>query len=164
MNAKYWIEKLSLERHPEGGYYKETYRCDETLSPTQLPARFHGSAPFSTAIYFLLESTDFSALHSIASDEIWHFYHGSPLTIFEITENGERKDHKLGIGENLSPQIVITAGSYFGARVIEENTYALVGCTVSPGFMFDDFNLAQRESLLKKFPAHKGLIENLTRL
>ncbi|HLK27482.1 MAG TPA: cupin domain-containing protein [Puia sp.] len=165
MNASYWIEKLQLIRHAEGGHYKETHRSSITVNKNNLPKDFHGDRDFSTAIYFLLEEKEFSAFHRIASDEMWHFYAGESLVIYEIETNGKLIEHKLGSnpenGESF--QIVIKAGNWFGSRVANGKGYALVGCTVSPGFDFADFELAEREKLIKEFPNHEELIMQLTR-
>jgi len=165
MNAAYWIEKLQLIKHAEGGYYSETYRSSLTVNKNQLPESFHGDRNFSTSIYFLLEENEFSAFHRIASDELWHFYAGERLAIYEIETNGNLIEHKLGNnpenGESF--QIVIKAGSWFGSRLANSQGYALVGCTVSPGFDFEDFELAEREILIREFPQHEDLIRELTR-
>lgn len=165
MNAKYWIDALHLVRHPEGGYFRETYRSPEMISRRHLPARFSGDRAFATAIYFLLQGTDFSALHRIAQDEVWHFYEGSSMTVFVIAPDGELSTIRLGravdAGELL--QAMVPAGCYFGARLSDPHSYALVGCTVAPGFDFADFELANRKDLAARYPQHKALIEQLTR-
>ncbi|MEM1136293.1 MAG: cupin domain-containing protein [Bacteroidota bacterium] len=163
-NAIYWIEKLGLQKHPEGGYYKENYKSDEYYQSTYLPQRYGGDRSFSTGIYFLITSDDFSSLHKIASDEMWHFYSGSPLTIYAFNDNHY---FEIQLGSNFDAgqvfQAVVPAGYWFGSRTQEPNSYSLVGCTVAPGFDFDDFELAKRTSLQKSFPQHKKLIEQLTR-
>jgi predicted cupin superfamily sugar epimerase len=165
MNAAYWIEKLQLAKHAEGGYFSEVYRSSLTVNKVNLPDPFHGNRNFSTSIYFLLEGEQFSAFHRIASDELWHFYAGDSLIIFEVEQDGNLIEHKLGNnpenGESF--QIVIKAGNWFGSRVGNGNGYSLVGCTVSPGFDFEDFELAERKLLIEQFPQHKDLIRNLTR-
>lgn len=161
--AKYWIEKLGLESHVEGGAFKEVYRSPLILK--NLPNIFKGDRNAYTAIYFLLKSGDFSAFHRIASDEGWHFYAGTSLTVYEIEENGNLITHKLGsdIENGESFQTTIKAESWFGSRCEDENGYALVGCTVAPGFDFEDFELATNESLSTKYPQHKALIKEMTR-
>jgi predicted cupin superfamily sugar epimerase len=139
-----WIEKLQLVKHPEGGYYRETYRCGQQF----------GARACSTAIYFLLPAGEFSALHRINSDELWHFYAGNELTIHILEP---RATLTIGSGNF---QAVVPAGCWFGATV--ERGYALVGCTVSPGFDFRDFELADRAALLRQYPQHRPLIERLT--
>jgi len=163
--AYYWIEKLQLAKHIEGGYYREIYRSRITVNKSSLPDSFHGARNICTAIYFLLEKKQFSAFHRIASDEIWHFYHGDALTIYEIEFDGTLLEHKLGgtaeAGEVF--QAVIKAGNWFASRVANGEGYALVGCTVSPGFDFEDFELAERKALIDQLPQHEKLIMQLTR-
>lgn len=159
-NAAYWINTLQLQRHVEGGAFRETYRASLTLPQSTLPGTFQGDRNAATAIYFLLERGDFSAFHRIAADEMWHFYAGDPLHIYEITPDGALIVHELGEG---TFQALIPAGSWFGSRVNVPGSYALVGCTVAPGFDFADFELADREVLSKEYPAHAALIGELTR-
>ncbi|MEQ8997433.1 MAG: cupin domain-containing protein [Coleofasciculus sp. B1-GNL1-01] len=165
-NAEYWIEKLGLQKHPERGYYKETYLSDEQIAHESLPKRFSGRRNFSTAIYFLLAGTDFSALHRIKSDELWHFHTGSSLTIHIIEQSGNYSSIKLG--ENFDQgevfQAVVKAGDWFGATVNDPQSYSLVGCTVAPGFDFNDFELGKREDLIKRYPQHQSLIEKMTQI
>jgi hypothetical protein len=164
-NAKYWIETLKLGPHPEGGCYRQTYRADLELAQAALPAGFTGPRAAATAIYFLLEGEDFSAFHRLRSDEMWHFYDGSPLLVHVIDENGSYSQIRLGrdaeAGEVL--QAVVKAGCRFAARVADGKSFALVGCTVAPGFDFDDFELARRENLAARYPQHRELIERFTR-
>lgn len=163
--ASYWVEKLQLQNHPEGGYFAETYRSTESVPHTGLPGRFSGGRSFGTAILYLLEEGDFSAFHKIKSDEIWHFYNGDPLDIFYFDTNGNL--HKIVIGNNPEKgevfQAVVPAGCWFGSKPSEGSRYALVGCTVAPGFDFDDFEMAGREALLEVYPQHSEIIHQLTR-
>ncbi len=165
-SALYWIEKLKLLPHPEGGYYRETYRSEESINKDHLPARFTGDRNHSTAIYYLLENGQTSRFHRIKSDELWHFYDGDSLIIYSIDKNGRLTENKLGLNSDSgeSPQVIIKAGEWFGARLPNQNSYCLAGCTVSPGFNFDDFEMASREKLLELFPQHKDIIEQLTNL
>lgn len=162
--AKYWIEKLKMDPHPEGGYFKEVYRADEQYKGEYLPERFGGDRSHGTSIYFLLVGEQVSKFHRIKSDEIWHFYEGSPVKIYSITPNGNLNEVVVGRdpdkGESL--QAVINKGDWFGAEVLDKNSYSLCGCTVAPGFHFEDFELADRDSLIKEFPQHSRLIETLT--
>ena len=155
-----WIETLGLRPHPEGGWFRETYRSAESAPAAGLPARFGGPRAFGTAIYFLLGADAFSALHRIRSDEIWHFYDGDPLEIVLLHPDGRREDQRVGPG---SFQAVVPAGAWFGARVAVGGSCALVGCTVAPGFDFADFEMARRGDLLSQFPAHRDIILALTR-
>ncbi len=160
-NSAFWIQKLELQPHPEGGWFKEAYRSPERVAAEALPGRFTDKRNFSTAIYYLLEKGDFSAFHRIKSDEIWHFYDGDSLEIIEINSAGEKVTHYLGLDEenNSVPQVIISAGSWFAARPL--GSYTLVGCTVSPGFDFNDFEMASKGELLKQFPQHKGILSKL---
>ncbi|TDI99333.1 MAG: cupin domain-containing protein [Deltaproteobacteria bacterium] len=167
MTADQIIATLELEPHPEGGFFRETYRATETLSRAVLPSRFRGERAFSTAIYFLIQGKQFSALHRICSDELWHFYLGEPLEFVEITSDGRLTMTLLGHGITTvtRPQAVIPAGSWFGSRLArpDPHAFALVGCTVAPGFDFADFELASREKLLEAYPQHEDMIRAMTR-
>lgn len=166
MNAEYWIKHLGLSRHPEGGYYCATYKGDLTIPATALPPRFHGSRSASTAIYFLLAGTDFSAFHRLASDELWHFYAGNSLVVHVIDREGTASQLHLGDrpedGESF--QAAVKAGCWFGSRLKDGVGFALVGCTVAPGFEFEDFELAKRSELSAAYPQHEKLIRELTRV
>jgi predicted cupin superfamily sugar epimerase len=164
-DAGYWIKNLELIEHPEGGYFREIYRSPEAISKDSLPTRYEGDRSFSTSIYFLLIQEQFSAFHRLKSDELWHFYLGSPLAIHIIDEDGNYSTAKLGKdfekGEVF--QTAIKAGSWFGAAADDVSSYSLVGCTVAPGFDFADFELGDREELSKRYPEHRAIIERLTR-
>jgi len=173
-NADRWIQALELRQHPEGGWFREVYRAQETIPHQSLPSRFSGERSFSTGIYFLLKETDFSALHRIQQDELWHFYDGTSLTIHRIDPAGNYSTVKVGrniqAGENLLA--VVQAGWLFGAAVNtavnsgrgkDLSSYALVGCTVAPGFDFADFEMPSRQLLLEQYPQHRQIIEQLTR-
>ena len=164
-SAGYWINKLQLTRHIEGGSYIRTYCASLTIPGQQLPPGFKGPRPASTAIYFLLEKEQFSAMHRIASDEIWHFYYGDPLVVYEIAPNGSLTTHLLGNNpeNNECFQCTVKAGSWFGSKTKEGGDYSLVGCTVSPGFDFDDFEMGKRDELLQLYPQHAALVYMLTR-
>lgn len=161
--AEYWIERLSLQAHPEGGYFRETYRAAENIQVCGLPPRFASPRSFSTAIYFLLRSQDKSLFHRIKSDELWHFHFGASLNIY-LLQDERVSIHKLGSnldgGDSL--QVIIPANCWFGAKVPEPNSYTLATCTVAPGFDFKDFQIAERHQLLKEFPKHEEIITELT--
>ena len=163
--AKDWVESLGLDPHPEGGYFKETYRAAEVLTPENLPERFGSARSVATSIYYLLEAYDFSALHRIRSDEIWHFHDGQALSIEAISPSGERFTWRLGldVSSGERPMAVVPAGYWFGARLVEQRGFALVGCTVAPGFDFEDFEMADRAELEALFGEHKPWIRELTR-
>ncbi len=160
----YYLEKLGLTRHVEGGSFKEVYRSANLIPHEALPAGFAAARPFGTAIYFMLEEGQFSAFHRIASDETWHFYDGATLSIYEINLNGQLIRHQLGrnleAGEQF--QLTIPAGSWFGSRCEVKYGFSLVGCTVAPGFDFADFELANKEALQKAYPQHAVIIDKLT--
>ncbi|HEV8143518.1 MAG TPA: cupin domain-containing protein [Methylomirabilota bacterium] len=160
-----WIAALGLVPHPEGGFYRETYRAPELIAAEHLPPRFGGPRTFSTAIYFLLPGDQVSALHRIKSDEIWHFYAGTALTLTLIHPDGRLETPRLGPdparGESF--QTLVPTGCWYGATVDDPGSYALVGGTVAPGFDFADFELADRQTLLARFPQHRQPILQLTR-
>lgn len=164
-DANYWIEHLSLIKHPEGGFYKETIRSREVIVTN---AGDHEEAQRSlyTSIYFLLLSENFSAWHRIKSDEIWHWHAGNSLSVFVINKNGELKTIHIGNdlehGETL--QAVVQAGCWFASDVNKNNTFSLVSCTVIPGFSFDDFELATSQKLIEEYPFHSKIIKKYCRI
>ncbi|GGZ81390.1 hypothetical protein GCM10007028_18620 [Algibacter mikhailovii] len=164
--CNYIIESLQLEPHPEGGFYKETYRSEGIINQDSLGKELEGERNYSTCIYFLLTSDTFSAFHRIKQDEIWHFYKGTPIILHTISAEGHYNSVVIGnhVEKGELPQYMVPAGYWFAAEVTHENTYALLGCTVSPGFDFKDFELANRASLITTFPKHKAIITKLTRL
>ena len=159
------IQRYGLESHPEGGWYKQTYKSNEQIAARALPERFGASRAFSTAIYFLLEKGNFSAFHRIKSDECWHFYAGDPLLIYIIEQTGELKVISLGSDHESgqSFQYVVPANCWFASRPAPESEYCFVGCTVSPGFEFDDLELADASELSTFYPQHKPIIIELCR-
>ena len=159
------VKVLKLKPHPEGGYYKETYRSADSIGVSGLPQGFNGPRQFSTAIYFLIEKNNFSAFHRIKSDETWHFYTGDALEVIEIDPFGNLKCTLVGsdLSSDEMFQYTVPAGHWFASRVKEGGEYSLVGCTVSPGFDFEDFEMASRSELIKQFPSHETIIKQLTR-
>lgn len=168
-NMKHSIESLisglELEPHPEGGYFRETYRSSGEIDQLNLGPDYDGKRNFSTCIYFLLTSDNFSAFHRIKQDEIWHFYEGSPIRLHVITPEGDYCEHLIGraLNDGQVPQFVVPGGSWFAAEVMRKSSCALVGCTVSPGFDFKDFELKTRKELITLFPDHVKIISRLTR-
>lgn len=160
-DAKKYIEKLHLEPHPEGGYFKEIYRSGEIILPEGLPHRFRNKRNISTSIYFLLEGKQKSYFHKLKSDEIWHFYDGCGVNIYIIDNSGNLSE--VSIGKDSELQAVIENNNWFAAELKDIKSFCLLGCTVAPGFDFDDFELAKRGELLKLFPHHKKLIERFTK-
>ena len=158
MSAKDLIRILQLEPHPEGGYFKETWRSGEKLINARGATR-----NLSTAIYYLLENHDKSLFHRIGSDELWFFHQGNPIEIFLI-EEGKLVVRLLGsdVENGEDPQIFIPAGTWFSAKIRNSKGYALVSCTVSPGFDFSDFELAVRGELISDYPDLCAIIEEFT--
>ncbi|MEL7588128.1 MAG: cupin domain-containing protein [Prolixibacteraceae bacterium] len=157
MNTSDVIRQLQLQAHPEGGYYRETYR-----SRTQV--KNHGRIRnVCTAIYYLLENDDKSHFHRIQSDEIWHFHLGEPLELVQI-EGGQLVVTILGnqLENGEIPQAVVPANTWFAARVKDGSGFSLVSCTVAPGFDFADFELAKRKPLIREFHHLKEAIELFT--
>lgn len=164
-SADYWIERLALIRHPEGGYYREIYRS-QAESPAGGIARAN-----CASIYFLLTSGDFSAFHRIGVEEVWHYYGGGSLALYCLNDKGVLAITLLGPdperGEVL--HTVVPARVWVAARVVTETPatgrdFVLVGCTTAPAFEFNDFELGKREDLCADYPEHRDLIEGLTRL
>jgi predicted cupin superfamily sugar epimerase len=154
------IRRLGLAAHPEGGFYRETWRAPLTVEG--LP--HGGPRAASTAIYFLLPAGTFSALHRVASDEVWHHYGGDPLDLHEIDEAGTHTLVELGgdVHRGARPQHVVAAGRW-QAAVPRGERYALCGCTVAPGFDFRDFEMPPRDAMLRLFPQHAALVATLSR-
>lgn len=159
------INRFKLEPHPEGGWYRQTYRSKEQVAGSALPERFDGDRAFSTAIYFLLEKGNFSAFHRIKSDECWHFYAGDPLIIYVIKQNGTLDIITLGndFERGQTFQHAVPANCWFASQPALGSEYCFVGCTVSPGFDFEDFELADANKLSSLYPMHKNLIDKLCR-
>lgn len=155
------IKKLNLKPLPdEGGYFRETYR-----SKVSAPVRFKNgkeavSRNFGTAIYYLVTPDSFSALHKVKSDEMFHFYAGDPVEIIQIFEGGKTRKIIMGSDfiNNQEPQVLVSAGVWQGTRLQEGGKWALLGTTVAPGFEFIDFELGNRNKLLKQFPNLKNEI------
>ncbi|MDD5030866.1 MAG: cupin domain-containing protein [Rhodoferax sp.] len=152
--ASSYIQALQMHAHPEGGFYRETYRSGHLIDVTQPVAGVVVQRNISTAIYYLLEKDNFSAFHKIQSDEMWHFYAGQALEVLELKETGELRCTRLGpdvlMGEVF--QHVVPAHTWFASRVAAGGAFSLVGCTVAPGFDFADFCLADPGQLLAQFP------------
>lgn len=161
--AATWIRALDLRPHPEGGWYRETYRAAESIPRPHLPPRFDGARAFSTAIYFLLERGQHSALHRIRQDEVWLFHDGDALLIHQLAADGHHGVTRLGCDPAAGawPQWVVPGGTLFGAELAPQGAFALVSCTVAPGFDFADFELPSRAALRARFPQHAALIERL---
>lgn len=158
------VQFYDLCQHPEGGYFKETFRSREVIPKGALSSQFGGERNCSTAIYFLLPQGTKSHLHKIASDEVWHFYLGGPMDLVEIDTNGLVKVTTLGqdIKSGHKLQHVVPAGNWFGGFPRPESEYSFLGCTVSPGFDFAEFELGKRSELTNLFPHAEKIITELT--
>lgn len=163
-DAAFYIQHLNLKPHPEGGYYKETYRSTGTIVTDALPG-FTGDRNYSTAIYYLLSKGDFSAFHKIKSDECWHYYAGNTLLIHILYNDGSYACIKLGsaIDEGEMLQFVVPANTWFASECAKHSLFVLSGCTVAPGFNFADFEIADKQDLLNQFPSHQQIINRLCR-
>ncbi|HCL4437507.1 TPA: cupin domain-containing protein [Clostridium botulinum] len=163
-DANYFIEKLDMIAHPEGGYYKESFISAENITDSDLTTTFEDKRILWTSIYFLLRNGEVSNFHRLKSDEMWYYHSGSPLTIYMITPEGELITEQLGldIEKGEKPQVLVPKNYIFGSAMNNKG-YALVGCMVSPGFEFRDFELFERDTLLNLYPKYKETIEKLTR-
>jgi len=158
-DAKDIIQKLDLQPHPEGGFYRRTYCANERITKADGTQR-HAS----TGIYYLLQQDAYSAWHRIDADEMWHFYAGDPLLIHTFDEHGEWKAQRLGNmlqQPDAVCQYVVPAGRWFAAEREGSQGYSLVGCTVAPGFEFANFELADMQVLLSRYPRHAAVIRRL---
>lgn len=158
------VKQLSLQPHPEGGWYRETYRSEESIPQDSLPERYSASRSISTCIYYLLDATTFSTMHLVQSDEIYHFYSGSPLELLLLLPDGTSRIEIIGndIAAGHHPQFVIHRGWWQGSRVRPGGEYALIGATVAPGFDFADFAVGSRDELTTRWPDAADMIAELT--
>jgi predicted cupin superfamily sugar epimerase len=159
------IRFLQLQPHPkEGGYFRETYRAAEVWPAASLPSRYGGDRRASTAIYYLLTPTTFSALHRLATDEVFHFYLGSPVRMLQLWPNGSSRTVTLGadVFAGHEVQVVVPRGVWQGSLLQEGGDFALLGCTVAPGFEYADYETGRRDALRAQYPAVAELIARLT--
>jgi uncharacterized protein len=149
----------------EGGYFCETYRSSEMISQECLQGRYGGPRTVCTAIYYLLEPNTFSELHRVASDEIFHFYLGDPVEMLQLWPDGSGKQVLIGtdIERGMVPQLVVPHGVWQGVRLVTGGEFALMGCTVSPGFEYADYESGSRSLLSEAYPEHRDMIRALTR-
>lgn len=147
------IKNFDLIPHPEGGFYRETYRSELTV----------GNRNLMTAIYFLLTSENVSNFHRIKSDELWFHHAGSPLIIHTLTASGHQ-ENVVGnpLIPNMKSQFLVEKNTIFGSTVLKEKSYSFVSCVVAPGFDFADFELFSAKELLKDYPAEHEIISKLT--
>jgi predicted cupin superfamily sugar epimerase len=163
--AEELIAFLKLQPHPrEGGFFRETYRAAERIDPAALPVHYGTARAHGTAIYYLLTARTFSALHRLASDEIFHFYVGDPVRMLQLTPNGRGQTVVLGpellAGQEV--QVVVPRGVWQGSLLEPGGRFALLGCTVAPGFEYADYEAGKRTALTAKYPQFADLIGRLT--
>ena len=154
------IDRLKLLPHPEGGYYRETYKCDRQISVSNSRERTVG-----TAIYYLLTESTFSEMHRLRFDEIFHFYMGDAVEMLQLHE-GQSTVHLLGtdLSNGQVPQLLVPAGVWQGSRLVPGGQFALLGTTMTPGFDFADYEQGRRSELISAYPQQRSLIEYLTRV
>ena len=165
MTADDIISILKLKRHPvEGGYFSETYRSGGMISRECLPKGYSGPRAFGTCIYYLLTAGTFSAIHRLQSDEIFHFYLGDPVEMLQLSGDGGGKTLVLGhdLRAGMALQIVVPGGFWQGSRLVDGGKFALLGCTVAPGFDFADYEHGRREDLIRSHPQFRERIIGLT--
>lgn len=153
--AKRWIARLRLKKHPEGGHFRETYRSELVLK-----VRGNTERNIASAIYYMLEGKEFSAFHRVKSDEIWHHYAGGSLSLYVI-KNRKMSVLALGKADREYPQFTIEKDCWMAAS-IKSGSFCLIGCTVSPGFDFRDWELATRSQLTAEYPKHRKIIKSHT--
>jgi uncharacterized protein len=164
LTAQQVIDRLELEPHEaEGGYFRETYRSPLRHPASALPSEYDGERNASTAIYYFLTPETFSAIHRVRSDEVFHFYAGDPVEMLQLRQDGGSEIVLIGsdLAAGHLPQVVVPAGVWQGCRLVPGGRWALMGCTVAPGFEFADFEAAKRDQLLRGYPEQAELIEAL---
>jgi len=159
------VRLLNLQPHPEGGFYRETYRCEEIIPNESLPDRYAGHRVYSTCIYYLLGSDDFSLMHRIKSDECFHFYMGDPVDMLLLHPNGTGECLTLGsnLEQGMHSQVIVKKGVWQGLKLKEGGSFALMGTTVAPGFDFADFETGDGKTLESQYPLYASQIKQLTR-
>ena len=165
LTAQEVIDRLQLVPLTiEGGYFRESYRAPLRFMPHELPPDYGGERSASTAIYYLLTPDTFSALHRVKSDEVFHFYAGDAVEMLQLWPDGRAEVVQIhnDLANCHEPQVVVPAGVWQGCRLVPGGRWALLGCTVAPGFEYADFEAARRADLLGAFPAHAALITALT--
>jgi len=152
--ATYWIDRLNLLPHPEGGFYREVYRAEDQIKhPEHAKAR-----NLATSIYFLLEGENISHFHKLLSDELWYYHDGVGANI-HVFHKGAYQQYQLSNESEGHLQVLIPAKSEFATEVIDQQGYVLMGCVVTPGFDFEDFRMLRKGEMYSKYPEHKELIE-----
>jgi uncharacterized protein len=163
--AEYWVQHLNLIPHPEGGFFREIYRSSISVEKKMLPLGYKDSRRLATSIYYLLRSEDISHFHRLRSDELWYYHFGSGVRIVIIDQEGHKQTKLLGpkIEKAEHMQVLIPAGTIFGAEVIDSDSFSLIGCAVTPGFEFEDFEMFNKEDLLQAYPKQAEIIEKFGR-
>jgi uncharacterized protein len=165
MTAENIKEILNLVPHPEGGSFIQTYKAAERVPTQELGNGYDGPRAASTAIYYLLEPNTFSEMHRLRSDEVFHFYLGDPVEMLQLWPDGSTRLVQLGpdLAADQRPQVVVPKGMWQGSRLIAGGRFALLGCTVAPGFEFADYESGTRQTLISQYPNQQELITQLTR-
>jgi predicted cupin superfamily sugar epimerase len=161
--VQYWVDKLQLEPHPEGGFYKENYRSSISFPAEEFGLSTSGQREIATSIYFLLPFGNNSRFHRLAFDELWYFHDGDPISVHTLIPEKGLVTYTLGLNpeENQHLSCLIPAQTIFGAEVSTKDGFALVSCVVSPGFNFQDFEMLHAKDLIEAFPQEKNIIEQL---
>ena len=157
-DAERWIRALGLAPHPEGGWFRETYRSAERLAASALPSRFDGERSLATSIAYLLAAGECSHFHRLRADETWWHHAGGAMHLYCLGEPSQ----PVVVGSD-SPQATVPHGTWFAAEPEPGASFALVGCGVAPGFEFTDFQLGRRADLLAAFPRDRVIVERFTR-
>jgi predicted cupin superfamily sugar epimerase len=158
-SASYWIKHLNLQPHPEGGFYREIFRSGQEIHrPSSSEIK-----QACTSIYYLLEGTDYSGFHRLASDEIWYFHKGKPLHIHVINEQGTHAAFELSDTASGCLSVAIAAGLWFAAEIPSGCGFALASCVVAPGFEFSEFEMAKKEELIALYPQYQSLLAKFCR-
>lgn len=165
-SAEYFIRTLHMQPHMEGGFFSENLTSSRAIDAQALDAKYaDAKRPLWTSIYFLLcKDNSVSRLHRLRSEEIWYFHCGSALSVVMLNPaTGQMTTGRLGLRKQLGeePQVLVPAGMIFGS-ILEEGSFSLVGCMVSPGFDYNDFEVLPREALLAQFPQHQHVIRRVT--
>lgn len=163
MSAQEWIDHLSLLPHPEGGFYRETYRAAYQVALLDDAAP---SAPITssiTSIHYLLQGDDYSGFHRIAYPELWYFHDGEPLTVHEIDAAGNYRARTLGRGAGQHLSFAVEPGTWFAAELPGKSGFALVSCAVAPAFDFAKFEMAKRAEMIARYPTHAEILARLCR-
>lgn len=154
--AEHWIRALGLAAHPEGGWFREVFRSPERVPASALPARFGGERSLATSILYMLVAGERSRFHRLRADELWNHHWGHEMVLHLLERGGARMEV---VGPGLPP-VLVPHGTWFAA--VPGGELAVVGCLVSPGFEFEDFELAERERLLAEFPNERDLVTHFT--